>query len=186
MSFTFYYFFQVDLKHIHSSENLVEIGMNLKDYYPSGEWDILHVPAERHARIYECCPDEIYPDIFFNITLRRKTLFYTVNLIIPCVGISCLSVLTFYLPAGMAKMRNVETQFFKIFCVQLFFFRFGRESCTLYHHTPLADNVFSFNVWNHSFNFTRTAPVGQIFAIHNVSSRSVGSRYNCHFECSLS
>ena len=42
-------------------------------------------------------------DIFFNITLRRKTLFYTVNLIIPCVGISCLSVLTFYLPADSGE-----------------------------------------------------------------------------------
>lgn len=39
-------------------------------------------------------------DIFFNITLRRKTLFYTVNLIVPCVGISYLSVLVFYLPAA--------------------------------------------------------------------------------------
>lgn len=42
-------------------------------------------------------------DIFFNITLRRKTLFYTVNLIIPCVGISCLSVLVFYLPADSGE-----------------------------------------------------------------------------------
>lgn len=50
----------MDLKHIHSSENLVEAGMNLKDYYPSGEWDILDVPAERHARFYECCPNEFY------------------------------------------------------------------------------------------------------------------------------
>lgn len=44
-----------------------------------------------------------YPDIFFNITLRRKTLFYTVNLIIPCVGISYLSVLVFYLPADSGE-----------------------------------------------------------------------------------
>lgn len=50
----------MDLKHIHSLDNLVEIGMNLKDYYPSGEWDILDVPAERHARFYECCPNEFY------------------------------------------------------------------------------------------------------------------------------
>lgn len=42
-------------------------------------------------------------DIFFNITLRRKTLFYTVNLIIPCVGISGLSVLVFYLPADSGE-----------------------------------------------------------------------------------
>lgn len=43
------------------------------------------------------------PDIFFNITLRRKTLFYTVNLIVPCVGISYLSVLVFYLPADSGE-----------------------------------------------------------------------------------
>jgi len=94
---------QMDLKHINSDINLVEVGINLKDYYPSVEWDILSVPAERHARFYECCPNEFYADIFFNITLRRKTLFYTVNLIIPCVGISCLSVLVFYLPADSGE-----------------------------------------------------------------------------------
>lgn len=44
-----------------------------------------------------------FPDIFFNITLRRKTLFYTVNLIVPCVGISYLSVLVFYLPADSGE-----------------------------------------------------------------------------------
>jgi nicotinic acetylcholine receptor len=42
-------------------------------------------------------------DIFFNITLRRRTLFYTVNLIIPTVGISYLSVLVFYLPADSGE-----------------------------------------------------------------------------------
>ncbi|EFX68323.1 hypothetical protein DAPPUDRAFT_11119, partial [Daphnia pulex] len=94
---------QMNLRHLHSpDEDLVEIGMNLKDYYPSGEWDILNVPAERHAKKYDCCP-EFFVDIYFNITLRRKTLFYTVNLIIPCVGISCLSVLTFYLPADSGE-----------------------------------------------------------------------------------
>ncbi|XP_036336385.1 acetylcholine receptor subunit alpha-like 2, partial [Rhagoletis pomonella] len=64
--------------------------------------DILGVPAERHEKYYPCCA-EPYPDIFFNITLRRKTLFYTVNLIIPCVGISYLSVLVFYLPADSGE-----------------------------------------------------------------------------------
>lgn len=61
---------------------MVEIGIDLREYYPSVEWDILGVPAERHEKYYPCCA-EPYPDIFFNITLRRKTLFYTVNLIIP-------------------------------------------------------------------------------------------------------
>lgn len=81
---------------------MVEIGIDLREYYPSVEWDILGVPAERHEKYYPCCA-EPYPDIFFNITLRRKTLFYTVNLIIPCVGISYLSVLVFYLPADSGE-----------------------------------------------------------------------------------
>ena len=43
------------------------------------------------------------PDITFMMTLRRKTLFYTVNLIIPCVGISFLTVLVFYLPSDSGE-----------------------------------------------------------------------------------
>lgn len=35
--------------------------------------------------------------------MRRKTLFYTVNLIIPCVGISFLTVLVFYLPSDCGE-----------------------------------------------------------------------------------
>lgn len=38
-------------------------------------------------------------DITFYIIIRRKTLFYTVNLILPTVLISFLCVLVFYLPA---------------------------------------------------------------------------------------
>ncbi|CAO1439021.1 unnamed protein product [Diamesa serratosioi] len=96
---------QIDLKHknqLNNTNNQVEIGIDLREYYPSVEWDILKVPAERHEKYYPCCA-EPYPDIFFNITLRRKTLFYTVNLIIPCVGISYLSVLVFYLPADSGE-----------------------------------------------------------------------------------
>ncbi|KAL4717283.1 hypothetical protein ACJJTC_017170 [Scirpophaga incertulas] len=94
---------QIDLKHINQKKgDMVDVGIDLREYYPSVEWDILGVPAERHERFYPCC-QEPYPDIFFNITLRRKTLFYTVNLIVPCVGISYLSVLVFYLPADSGE-----------------------------------------------------------------------------------
>ncbi len=41
-------------------------------------------------------------DIYFNIIIRRKPLFYVVNLIIPCVGIFYLSILAFYLPAQVS------------------------------------------------------------------------------------
>ena len=61
----------------------------------------------RNEKFYTCC-DEPYLDITFNITMRRKTLFYTVNLIIPCMGISFLTVLTFYLPSDSGEKVSVE------------------------------------------------------------------------------
>ncbi|CAL4067028.1 unnamed protein product, partial [Meganyctiphanes norvegica] len=90
----------IDLKHLDAElgRPTVNLGMDLKQYYPSVEWDIMAVPATRNFKFYPCC-DEPFIDIYFNITLRRKTLFYTVNLIIPCVGLEYLSVLVFYLPA---------------------------------------------------------------------------------------
>lgn len=95
---------QLDLQHLSGDPNsdTVDYGMDLQDYYLSVEWDVMKVPAVRHEQYYSCC-EEPYLDIVFNITLRRKTLFYTVNLIIPCVGLSFLSVLVFYLPSDSGE-----------------------------------------------------------------------------------
>ncbi|XP_016910163.1 acetylcholine receptor subunit beta-like 2 isoform X1 [Apis cerana] len=95
---------QVDLKHMkqEAGSNLVAKGIDLSDFYLSVEWDILEVPASRNEEYYPCCT-EPYSDITFNITMRRKTLFYTVNLIIPCVGITFLTVLVFYLPSDSGE-----------------------------------------------------------------------------------
>ena len=79
----------------------------MSEYYMSVEWDILAVPARRNVKLYTCC-DEPYLDITFNITMRRKTLFYTVNLIIPCMGISFLTVLVFYLPSDSGEKVSLS------------------------------------------------------------------------------
>ena len=80
----------------------IEDAVDMTEYYASFIWDVMDVPARRNEVIYPCCP-EIYPDITFNITIRSKTLFYTVNLIIPCVAISFLTVLVFYLPSDSGE-----------------------------------------------------------------------------------
>jgi len=72
--------------------------VDLSDYWKSGTWDIIEVPAYLNVNNETgFAPTET--DITFYITIRRKTLFYTVNLILPTVLISFLCVLVFYLPA---------------------------------------------------------------------------------------
>lgn len=83
---------------VQESVWIVNEGIDLSDYYPSVEWDILKVPGKRHSKRYPCC-ESPFIDITYEIHLRRKTLFYTVNLIFPSVGISFLTALVFYLPS---------------------------------------------------------------------------------------
>ncbi|KAJ4946491.1 hypothetical protein JOQ06_024157 [Pogonophryne albipinna] len=75
--------------------DLVLIGskVNLKDFWESGEWEIIDAPGYKHDIKYNCC-EEIYPDITYSFYIRRLPLFYTINLIIPCLLISFLTVLT--------------------------------------------------------------------------------------------
>ncbi|XP_055781066.1 neuronal acetylcholine receptor subunit alpha-7-like [Salvelinus fontinalis] len=71
---------------------------DLSGYMSNGEWDLLGVPGDRHEIFYECCT-EPYSDVTFVVTLRRRTLFYALNLLVPCVLISSLTLLLFILPA---------------------------------------------------------------------------------------
>ncbi|PAV91319.1 hypothetical protein WR25_21905 [Diploscapter pachys] len=80
--------------------SIVINGIDLSDYYPSVEWDIMSREAKRRSKNYpSCCPENAYYDIMYFLRLRRKPLFYTVNLVFPCVGISFLTILVFYLPS---------------------------------------------------------------------------------------
>lgn len=94
--------FEVDLVHVCApnadSTKVIENGMDFSEFYQNVEWDIVAVTVQKNIKIYICCI-EPYPDLTFNITMRRKTLFHTVNLILPCVVISFLTVLVFYLPS---------------------------------------------------------------------------------------
>ncbi|XP_072906480.1 neuronal acetylcholine receptor subunit alpha-2-like [Hemitrygon akajei] len=76
--------------------------VDLKDYWESGEWAIVNAVGTYNSEKYDCCY-EVYVDITYSFIIRRMPLFYTVNLIIPCLLISCLTVLVFYLPSGCGE-----------------------------------------------------------------------------------
>jgi hypothetical protein len=60
------------------------------------------VPGRRNERFYDCCK-EPYPDVTFTVVMRRRTLYYGLNLLIPCVLISTLALLVFLLPADSGE-----------------------------------------------------------------------------------
>lgn len=55
------------------------------------------MPGTKNTITYQCCP-EPYVDITFTIKIRRRTLYYFFNLIVPCVLISSMALLGFTLP----------------------------------------------------------------------------------------
>ena len=153
--------YQVDLKHIRQEASgvgegdIIKKGIDLKDFYPSVEWDLLGVPARKNEKYYTCC-SEPYPDITFNITIRRKTLFHTVNLIIPCVAITFLTVLVFLFTLGQR-----------------------REDLSLHLHPSFTHRLLPPPCRDHSSDLTRRPLDRQVLALHHDPRHSL-DHCNCH------
>ncbi|KAG9509157.1 Acetylcholine receptor subunit beta-like 2, partial [Fragariocoptes setiger] len=88
---------EVEIQH-KENKTRVPVGIDLSEFYKNVEWDIIEVPAQYNEQFYDCCT-EPYPDITFKITIRRKILFYMVNLILPTGVMAFMTVFVFYLPS---------------------------------------------------------------------------------------
>ncbi|XP_053468016.1 acetylcholine receptor subunit delta [Ictalurus furcatus] len=128
------YYFPFDwqnctLKFSSLTYNAKEISLNLKEeqdpdteksyrvewiiidpegFTENGEWEIIHRPARRN--IYKSIPMDSnkHQDITFYLIIKRKPLFYIVNIIIPCVLISFLASLVYYLPADSGEKMTLS------------------------------------------------------------------------------
>lgn len=83
------FFIQVDL---YTRENPVD----LSTFVSNGEWELINVEAIRNVITYPCCP-EPFPDVTFYIHIRRRTLYYTYNVVIPCIMLSTLTLSGFWM-----------------------------------------------------------------------------------------
>ncbi|KAJ8412446.1 hypothetical protein AAFF_G00127820 [Aldrovandia affinis] len=75
---------------------------DLADFVENVEWEMLGMPAKKNIILYGCCSDP-YPDITYTLHLKRRASFYIFNLLIPCMMISFLAPLGFYLPADSGE-----------------------------------------------------------------------------------
>ncbi|KAG9465964.1 acetylcholine receptor subunit epsilon-like isoform X1 [Eleutherodactylus coqui] len=78
---------------------LERVDIDPEAFTENGEWAIKHCPAWKYVNPTYTEDDLQYQQIIFGLIIQRKPLFYVVNIIVPCVLISSLVVLVYFLPA---------------------------------------------------------------------------------------
>jgi len=117
-----------------------EGGGDLQTYVDNGEWHLMEVPAERNEQYYDCCPDVPYLDITFQIKIRRRTLYYFFNLIIPCVLIASMAVLGFTLPSDSGEKLSLGVA---IMLTVTIFATIVADMLPVSNNTPLIGTYFN-------------------------------------------
>uniref|UniRef100_A0A0R3S198 Acetylcholine receptor subunit alpha-type acr-16 n=1 Tax=Elaeophora elaphi TaxID=1147741 RepID=A0A0R3S198_9BILA len=87
---------------------------DMSDFLENGEWIII----SKNEKFYECCP-EPYPDVRFFIHLKRRTLYYAFNLIMPCMMTLILIVLGFTLSPDTCEKVGLQISVSLAICIFL-------------------------------------------------------------------
>ncbi|XP_055972882.1 neuronal acetylcholine receptor subunit beta-3 [Sorex fumeus] len=84
----------------------VSESVDRRDFFDNGEWEIVGARGARGARADGPLH---YPFVAYSLVLRRLPLFYTLFLLVPCLGLSFLTVLVFYLPSDEGEKLSLST-----------------------------------------------------------------------------
>ncbi|XP_077992639.1 neuronal acetylcholine receptor subunit beta-3-like [Glandiceps talaboti] len=69
-----------------------------ENYIANVEWDFVNSSVVTVKEEDECCPGETYSVLTYTIVMRRRPLYYVINIIIPGGFMALLTILVFYLP----------------------------------------------------------------------------------------
>lgn len=93
--------YKIDLDLVYN----VSTGFEMTDYIKSNEWEIISSRAKKTVFRYACC-DEPFVDLTFHLKIKRQPAFYNYILILPCILLSSLTLVLFWLPPeSPAKMQ---------------------------------------------------------------------------------
>ncbi|KAI6237412.1 Acetylcholine receptor subunit alpha-type acr-16 [Aphelenchoides besseyi] len=97
-------------------------GFDISEYMSNGEWSLPLTTTARSEKFYDCCPDEPYPgklnlnvhqhtnvlDVTFYLHMKRRTLYYGFNLIMPCILTTAMTLLGFTLPSDAGEKITLQ------------------------------------------------------------------------------
>ncbi|KAM9746899.1 acetylcholine receptor subunit epsilon [Dama dama] len=102
-------------------ETISKIDIDTEAYTENGEWAIDFCPGVIRRYDGDSAGGPGETDVIYSLIIRRKPLFYVINIIVPCVLISGLVLLAYFLPAQA-----------------------GGQKCTVSINVLLAQTVFLF------------------------------------------
>lgn len=77
--------------------------VDMSNYIESGEWELISITSSKIVNYYPIDPTEPYPLIVFSIHMRRRILYFLFNIIIPCIWLSVICLVGFWLPPDSGK-----------------------------------------------------------------------------------
>ncbi|CAJ0943203.1 unnamed protein product, partial [Mesorhabditis belari] len=79
--------------------------VNLKNMAQNEEWSVISFEFERIVVTYQCC-DNSWVMLYAHLIIRRKPLYYIVNLVIPTSIITLVAVTGFFTPTSSSSERD--------------------------------------------------------------------------------
>ena len=79
---------------------------DITNYIKNGEWHLVNLTAEKVMKFFSCC-EEPYPEIQYKLIIRRRPLFYVFNMVFPCLLITLVAFLGFYLPPASPEKVSI-------------------------------------------------------------------------------
>ncbi|KAM3823436.1 acetylcholine receptor subunit epsilon isoform 2-T2 [Vipera latastei] len=83
----------------NTHEPVEEVLIDTTAFTENGEWAIRHRPARRILAPLAGLEAPGFSEVHYFLIIQRKPLFYVINIIVPCVLISSLMVLVYFVPA---------------------------------------------------------------------------------------
>ena len=83
--------------------------IDLGYYVPNGEWELIATPVNKVMPAYEGTENDSYVELHFYIHIRRKTIYYGMNWIVPSVLFLLSNVLGFTMPAECGEKITLQT-----------------------------------------------------------------------------
>ncbi|CAB3983330.1 neuronal acetylcholine receptor subunit alpha-9 [Paramuricea clavata] len=99
---------QVEIASWTATGNVIDVildknlTIDTSNYLENIQWKLQSVSAYRQVKYYGTNVHP-FPSLVFEFVVRRRSLFYIINLIFPCVILSFLSLMTFYIPPASGE-----------------------------------------------------------------------------------